>query len=165
MGRLLDGFAQTADMHRSYVLFTADHGESMMDHENWFSHGHQVYQELIRVPLMIRGSGIEPGMRRGPASSIDVAPTILGIAGVEIPADLQGLDLRHNGIIKPERVVFAEASWGSRHLRAAIGVDRKWIITLQGGQRTVLKTLHYDLNNAKEQALQFAHMGEYIEAS
>lgn len=145
MGRLLEAFSEAFDRDRSYMLFSADHGESMMEHEQWFMHGYHVYEELVRVPLMMRGPGIEAGRRRGPASGIDLVPTILGMAGVRVPADLPGLDLRRNEIIESGRIVFAEASYSSLHWRAAIGTDSKWLVKLNGGQRSVLETLRYDL--------------------
>ncbi len=145
LGRLLDAFAESFDRGRTYVIFTADHGETMMEHEMWFSHGYQVYEELVRVPLMIRGPGIEPGIRRGPASGVDLVPTILGIAGAPVPPSLPGLDLRRSEILEPGRIVFAEASYSRRHWRSAIGIDGKWLVKMKSGRRKVLETLRYDL--------------------
>ncbi|GAG03132.1 unnamed protein product, partial [marine sediment metagenome] len=65
IGRLLDGYAQRHDSAAALVIFSADHGESMIEHERWFTHGYQVYEEIIRIPLMIRGPGLEGGRRRG----------------------------------------------------------------------------------------------------
>ena len=41
------------------VIVTSDHGEELFDH-GWFEHGHSVYNELLRVPLIVRGPGIRP---------------------------------------------------------------------------------------------------------
>lgn len=147
VGRLLESFAEDFHQNRSYVVFTADHGETMMEHEMWFSHGYHVYEELIRVPLMIRGPGIEPGVRSGPASGIDIVPTILGLAGVRAPATARGVDLRKSGSIEPDRIVFAEASFSGRHWQAAVGRDGKWLAKLNSGSRTILETHWYDLTD------------------
>ena len=94
LGRLLDVWASTMEPSRSLAILTADHGESMMEHERWFTHGYHVYEEIVRVPLLMRGAGVPPGRSRMLASGIDVAPTILRFAGVPVPANLRGEDLR-----------------------------------------------------------------------
>jgi arylsulfatase len=94
IGRLLDGYAGLADVDETLIIFTSDHGESMTEHEYWFVHGYHVYEEIARVPFMIRGPGIEPGRRPGVTSGVDVAPTVLAFVGAAEPADISGLDLR-----------------------------------------------------------------------
>lgn len=61
------------------VILTADHGESMGEHNVYFSHGENIYDELLHVPLIIRDSGYFAGGKRIPAavSSVDIVPTIL----------------------------------------------------------------------------------------
>jgi arylsulfatase len=143
IGRLLDGYAEQFPIDDALLIFTADHGESMMEHKFWFAHGYHVYEEIVRVPLMIRGPGVEPGRRPGPASGIDVAPTVLRFAGAEMPAGSSGLDLRFEAI--PEnRTVFAEAATLS-HWRAAIQLNRKWMVRMEPGERAVVEQRFYDL--------------------
>ncbi len=52
--RLLDAFEKRGLLKNTLVIFSADHGESMMEHEQWFTHSYHVYEELARVPLLIR---------------------------------------------------------------------------------------------------------------
>lgn len=47
----------------------------------------QPYETDIRVPLLIRGPGIEPSKIVAPISSVDLFATILGIAGIQRPSD------------------------------------------------------------------------------
>ncbi len=59
------------------VLF-ADHGEEFWDHGD-FEHGHSLYDEVLRVPLIVRAPGVKPGRVDAPVSLLDVAPTVLDL--------------------------------------------------------------------------------------
>ena len=61
IGRFLHGYARMFPVDEALIVLTADHGESMMEHEDWFLHGHHVYEEVVNVPLLMRGPGVEPG--------------------------------------------------------------------------------------------------------
>lgn len=148
IGRLLDGFAALRPIERSLVVLTADHGESMLEHELWFAHGYHVYEEIIRVPLALRGPGVTPGRFEVPVSGVDVAPTILAFAGAELPAAWRGFDLRRPAEIEGDRTIIAEASSVSElfgHWRAAIRGGAKWVARMERGERAVVERLHYDL--------------------
>ncbi len=136
VGRLLDWYEGRHPVEEALVLLTADHGESMIEHELYFAHGYHVHEELIRVPLLMRGPGAREGRCSGLVSGIDLAPTIVRFAGASIPEELQGLDLRQARAIEPERIVFAETRikgypgnlFRSRFWRAAIQGQRKWLL-------------------------------------
>jgi arylsulfatase A-like enzyme/Tfp pilus assembly protein PilF len=75
---------------RGDALFalTADHGEGLGDHGE-STHTIFVYDTTIRVPLAIRGEGLESGrVVTGTASSISVAPTLLELSGIAVPASM-----------------------------------------------------------------------------
>ena len=73
------------------LVFFSDHGEEFWDHGG-FEHGHTLEDELIRIPLVIRGAGVPVGTVDAPVSLLDLAPTVLGWVGE--PADgLDGRDL------------------------------------------------------------------------
>jgi hypothetical protein len=61
------------------VILTADHGESMGEHNIYFSHGENIYDELLHVPLIIRDSTYFRGGKRiaETVSSLDIVPTVL----------------------------------------------------------------------------------------
>lgn len=147
IGRLLDGYAQRHDPAAALLIFSADHGESMIEHERWFTHGYQVYEEIIHVPLMIRGPGVEGGRRRGVVSIIDLMPTILRFAGVPATG-LVGRPLQRGfDQESSDRTVFAEGGPGLTLLRAAIQGDRKWVTSVRAGRREPTHHQFFDLAN------------------
>jgi arylsulfatase A-like enzyme len=74
------------------VCFSSDHGEGMGEHDYWFGHGEYIYEGVLRVPLFLRWPGtIPPGTRIGGTTRLeDVLPTILDLAGLAVPSDLDG---------------------------------------------------------------------------
>lgn len=145
IGRLLDGYAKRHDPTAALMIFSADHGESMIEHERWFTHGYQVYEEIIRIPLMIRGPGVEGGRRRGVVSSIDLMPTILQFAGASAPG-LAGKPLQRGPEKESsDRSVFAEGGSDLTLLRAAIQGDRKWVTRVRAGERHPTQHEYFDL--------------------
>ncbi|MCH2170149.1 sulfatase-like hydrolase/transferase [Myxococcota bacterium] len=71
---------------RTVVIFTTDHGDGLPRAKRW------VYDSGIRVPLIVRWPGVTPPGSVNPelVSLVDLAPTILSIAGVQIPEHMQG---------------------------------------------------------------------------
>ncbi len=64
------------------VVVLADHGEEFWDHGG-FEHGHTLYDELLRVPLVVKNGGVAAGRYDAPTSLLDVAPTIAEWAGLD----------------------------------------------------------------------------------
>jgi arylsulfatase A-like enzyme/HEAT repeat protein len=74
------------------VIVTADHGEEFDEHGGRY-HGGTLYEEQIRVPLVIAVPGVEPRVLSGPVELIDLAPTILGLLDIPVPVRMRGTDL------------------------------------------------------------------------
>ena len=74
------------------VMFVADHGESLGEHDVWFHH-HGLYETNLRIPLAIYVPGFTPRRVRGRVTHIDVAPTIARLLGVEARTPIKGMDL------------------------------------------------------------------------
>ncbi len=74
-------------------VFVADHGESLGEHGYW-GHGRNLYEPTLRIPLGMAWAGkIRAGSTiDAPASILDVAPTLLGLAGLPSPPGFQGFD-------------------------------------------------------------------------
>jgi hypothetical protein len=73
---------------RTVIVFTSDHGEQFWEHGASL-HGHTVYEEDIRVPVILRVPGITGGLEDVPVVAADLAPTIAELAGyvVDPPYD------------------------------------------------------------------------------
>lgn len=77
------------------IVFMADHGEEFYEHQGW-AHSHSLYNELIKVPLMIKfpNNGFKGMQVNDAAGIIDLIPTILGYYGVgDAASGTDGIDL------------------------------------------------------------------------
>ncbi len=92
VGRVLAGLADAGLADSTYVIFTSDHGELAMEHEQFYKMN--LLEGSARIPLIIRGPGVESGVRIDtPGSLIDMYPTLMDMAGVGCPAGLDGESL------------------------------------------------------------------------
>jgi arylsulfatase A-like enzyme len=94
LGRLLEAFDRDPALKANTLfVFAADHGESLGEHGYW-GHGRNLFEPTLRIPLGLAWSGrIRPGtVIDAPALNIDVAPTILGLAGLPSPPGFHGFD-------------------------------------------------------------------------
>jgi arylsulfatase A-like enzyme len=95
IGQLLERVDAAGLAPDTLVVLTADHGEEFLDHGR-LGHTRTLYDELVRVPLIVRGPGTEAGtVVETPVSLVALMPTILDLAGIG-PGDLplQALSLR-----------------------------------------------------------------------
>ena len=77
---------------RAILIVSADHGEAFGEHQT-HEHTKTLYEELLRVPLLIRGAGIPARKITERVGLIDVGPTILDLFGVGTPATFNGQSL------------------------------------------------------------------------
>ncbi len=93
LGQLIDHVAQAGRAARTLWVIHGSHGEAFGEHGQ-VGHGVQLYDESVRVPLMIAGPGVTPGRFNARAVSIlDVAPTLLDVAGARRDG-VHGVSLR-----------------------------------------------------------------------
>jgi len=92
IGRLLDHLRNRGLDRSTLLVATSDHGEEFLDHGAW-AHEKTLYEELVRIPLLVHGPGVNPRRESAQASLLDVAPTILAWAGLAVPAGAQGRSL------------------------------------------------------------------------
>lgn len=74
------------------VVFFSDHGEEFFEHDS-VEHGHTLYDELLRVPLVLKAPGLGPSRIDTPVSLLDVTPTLLDLLDIDPTGQLQGRSL------------------------------------------------------------------------
>ena len=109
-------------MARTLTVLTSDHGEELLDHDGW-GHSRTLFEELIRVPLILRWDGrLAPGRVEGTARLVDLVPTLVAAAGGEPDPDWSGIDLLphlERGRL-PDSPVYAQAFFRGPSRGAAI---------------------------------------------
>ena len=93
IGRLDDGLAARGERDDLVLVVTADHGEEFLEHGG-FEHGHTLYDELVRVPMVIRAPGqLAPAVVETPVRHIDLAPTLCELCDLPLPEQFLGRSL------------------------------------------------------------------------
>jgi len=114
LGRLFRGLRDRGILDEALVVMTSDHGESLWDHEPYFTHGHDTYQVNVNVVCIVRLPGGKHGGTRVsvPISNIDLAPSALAYVGLDVPARIEGvtIDLTRPGQDMPARMLFSQAT-------------------------------------------------------
>jgi len=82
-GRLLENLKKQGHFKNTLIVVFSDHGENLGDHgDAGGHHGVSIYDEVVRVPLLIAGPGLKAGRVKDPVSLIDLAPTLLELKGL-----------------------------------------------------------------------------------
>ena len=100
-GRLMERLESLGILDRTAVIFTSDHGFYFGEHgmfgktlmEGRKFHGAPLYEEVAKIPLLIRVPGMRPRRTGALVSVPDIAATLLDLAGVDIPDSFQGRSL------------------------------------------------------------------------
>ncbi|HVR44426.1 MAG TPA: sulfatase-like hydrolase/transferase [Thermoanaerobaculia bacterium] len=115
VGEFLDRLREAGVYDRAVIVVLSDHGEGLGDHGE-DEHGIFLYREALHVPLMVRLPGGARGGERSdaPVGLADLAPTLLGIAGVDLPPMPHARSLFSPS--DPERTIYAETMYPRIHL-------------------------------------------------
>jgi len=151
IARLLNELDRKGMTANSMVAVTADHGESFLEH-NRFTHGRSLYDNEIRVPLILWHGGHSLGGHRdlNMVELVDVMPTLLGVHNIDIPTGSGGGNLLGTGRDNPKQTAFS-MSWNGydltsgRSLELSAARDRKfkYIRTLDSESRRFVKDEFY----------------------
>ncbi len=92
VARLIDHLQAQGRWDRTLLIVTADHGEAFYEHDVSM-HASKIYDEVMKVPLLLRAPGLAPGADGRPAQLIDIPPTILDLLKLPPHPGYQGLSL------------------------------------------------------------------------
>jgi putative heme-binding domain-containing protein len=88
VGRVLDALDETGLADRTIVVLWGDHGWHLGDHGMWCKHTN--YEQAARIPLVVAVPGGRPAATAALVESVDIYPTLCELAGVPVPAGLDG---------------------------------------------------------------------------
>lgn len=144
IGDLMDGLRADGRLEKALIVLTADHGEELWDHAR-FEHGHSLYGELVRVPLIVVNGPVK-GEIHTLVQHLDLYQTLLRIGGAARPPDTGGLDLfdadaprsayavSENCLYGPDRAAIVD-----EHARLTInlldGTGEVWGVAADGSER------------------------------
>jgi arylsulfatase A-like enzyme len=130
LGRVLAALEAKPFGSRTAVIVTSDHGEAFGEH-GMIRHGFELWEELVRVPLLVKVPGVAPRRVQARRSGIDVVPTILQLFQIEAPSGFGALsgqslvaDLaRPAGTPDPVRPVFMDMARGPHNAERQALID------------------------------------------
>ncbi len=114
VGAIVDAVAAAGLADKTMFVLVSDHGESFFRHtyggERLGWHGASLYDEVMRVPLIVNAPGLTPQRVAQPVMLIDMAPTLLDAIGQPVPAEFEGRSLAAALVGKslPAMPVYAE---------------------------------------------------------
>jgi arylsulfatase A-like enzyme len=133
IGLILDLIEQSPWREQTLIIFGSDHGEACGRHQTFQKFS--LYEESVRVPLIVSSFGEGFGIDKGSydrvhiVSGVDVMPTVLDYAGVQVPAQVHGRTLRPliegRGVDDWPGYAYVESNYWSR----AVVTDRYKYIT------------------------------------
>jgi len=102
-GRVIQALEKNGQLFHTHILFFADHGE--MGGSHGMFRKVTPYEEAIRIPMIFSGGlpaydGLKHGRVSAPMSQVDIAPTTLGLCGIQKPDWMEGTDYSHYRIAK-----------------------------------------------------------------
>jgi arylsulfatase A-like enzyme len=92
LATLLEGLSAAGVGEQTVLVITSDHGEEFLEHGG-LGHGNHLYDELVRVPLVMVGPNVGTARVAQQAQGIDIYPTVAGILGSRVPPGLPGRNL------------------------------------------------------------------------
>ena len=105
LGRLFDSLKARSDWQDTALCLTSDHGEEFYEHGTWAHSWNQLNHEGTHAPLILKTPGQSSSNTvTKPVSQLDIAPTLLSLAGAEAPSEMLGQNLLNS----EERPVFSE---------------------------------------------------------
>lgn len=132
--RLLDGLSQRGIRDQTTIAFLSDHGEEFKEHGT-IGHGRTLYDEVTRVPLIISQAGKHEKARvRWNVRMFDLYPTLLTLAGLEVPDGIQAESLFNpegSLAVREDRLIISELDLSRRD-------HKEWIVSMIDGLNRIV---------------------------
>jgi arylsulfatase A-like enzyme len=137
LGRLLERFGALSPARDDLVVVTSDHGEGLGDH-GWMSHGVNLHEEAVRVPLVASWPGHLPAGKvvEEAVSIVDISRTVLDSLGIDAPSFAHGRNIF--GAADPSRAIFLQRrAYSSRRERGRI-LGGEMTAVVEDGSKLIL---------------------------
>jgi arylsulfatase A-like enzyme len=167
IGETVEALRAHGLLENTLLIVTSDHGEAFGEH-GMLLHGRQLYDELVRVPLVVLGpeaTGFAGGrVIEGSVGLTDLMPTVLDLAGAPIPDDLDGVSMlplvrgQKTGrpvISEESRTPLRTSGQSDALVQSVRNESWKVIVTYERGAGTVIEEA-YDLRTDPEEQLNLA---------
>ena len=98
IGRILEALEASGMADDTIIAFTSDHGDMLGAHGGMQQKWYNAYDESVRVPLLVKGPGVAatPGGITTPTSHVDLIPTLMGLAGIDVERAAAGVAEHHD---------------------------------------------------------------------
>ncbi|MBN2131967.1 MAG: sulfatase [Sedimentisphaerales bacterium] len=164
VGRIRDALAEAGLDHDTYIIFFSDHGDMHGSHGQFRKTS--PWEESIRIPFIIGGLPTRYEHRQGRVSHlinhVDIAPTTLGLCGIEKPADMAGQDfshvyLRDGSPPKAPDSAYLQSVIATRH---HCSIDRPWrgVVTSDNWKYIALEHQPWLMFNLNEDPYELANL-------
>lgn len=127
VGKVLQTLKDEGIEDNTIIIFTSDHGFHLGEHRFWMKLG--LHEESVRVPLIIKVPGKEPGVCHSLTELLDLYPTVSELAGLQVPPYIQGksiVETLDDPSVKVRDAAFSVAIRSSLNLNAFLLRTEKW---------------------------------------
>jgi len=146
VNEILNVLREKKFLKHTIIIITADHGEEFWEHQQT-GHGKSLYEESIKVPLIISIPGINARTITHPVSLIDITPTVLDLIRLKVPSYMQGISLIQFAKLRKRKRIFSEINLDKNESYAIRTINHKLIMK----KRPEFKMEYYNLKyDAKE---------------
>ncbi len=156
LGRLIEFLEAEGRLEDTLLVVTSDHGEEVLDHGGVL-HGVTQYEELIQIPLVLRGPGVARGKKIAtPVSLVDLPATLAALRELDWPAGSDGIDLAGLWSTPPletqQRVLYSQAdhSTGPPDMIRSARIGRQKLIRNRNSKQVLLYDLLEDPNERRD---------------
>ncbi|MHA1395732.1 MAG: sulfatase [Promethearchaeota archaeon] len=132
LGKLFEKLKQLGIYDKTMIIITADHGEAFGEH-NDYEHGHTIYEEQLKVPLIIRFPRLIPKNKliENPVKSIDIMPSILDMLNISSDVEFEGssffpLICNNSREQNYDRYILVEENFNNDYILEGLIYQNRW---------------------------------------